>query len=147
MKTTKPAFESMDLKYFKYENRIASFGTKWRYDKLKNGATCTSKNLAKAGFFCTSTPEEPDSAKCYICLHELCWDPTDDPFTEHEKHQPYCEFVKLNKPEDDYTVRDWLRLLAYANSTHQYAAITEATDGLKVYMQKLGNNTEKVLQK
>lgn len=39
--------------------------------------------------------------------------------TEHEKHQPYCEFVKLNKPEDDYTVRDWLRLLAYANSTHQ----------------------------
>lgn len=46
MKTTKPAFESMDLKYFKYENRIASFGTKWRYDKLKNGATCTSKNVS-----------------------------------------------------------------------------------------------------
>ncbi|KAI1729794.1 inhibitor of apoptosis domain-containing protein [Ditylenchus destructor] len=138
---------TFDLKYFKYENRIASFGTKWRFDKLKNGATCTSKNLAKAGFYCTGTPKEPDSAKCFICLHELWWESNDDPFKEHQSHSPDCEFVKLNKSENDYTVRDWLRLLAYANSTHQYTAINEATESLKVYMEKLRNNTEKVLQK
>lgn len=36
--------------------------------------------------------------------------------SEHQKHRPDCEFVKIKKNSDEYTVRDWIRLLAYANS-------------------------------
>jgi hypothetical protein len=41
---------------------------------------------------------------------------------EHIRHRPDCELVKMNKPEEEYTVRDVLRLVAYVYSTRQVSA-------------------------
>ena len=41
---------------------------------------------------------------------------------EHIRHRPDCELVKLNKPEEEYTVRDVLRLVAYVYSTRQVSS-------------------------
>lgn len=38
------------------------------------------------------------------------WESTDDPFTEHEKHAPNCQFVRLRKKQDDLTVEEFLDL-------------------------------------
>lgn len=35
--------------------------------------------MAKAGFLCTATKNDPEAATCYICRHEMLWDPEDEP--------------------------------------------------------------------
>uniref|UniRef100_A0A915EWG0 Uncharacterized protein n=1 Tax=Ditylenchus dipsaci TaxID=166011 RepID=A0A915EWG0_9BILA len=144
-KTINSIFEAPSMKFFDYSKRLVSFSGKWRYDKQK-GAMCTSKNLAKAGFVCTATKNEPDGAKCYVCQHEMIWDPEDVPAVEHKKHRPDCELAKLDKPEEEYTIRDWLRLNAYVVSTQQYDAIADSVANLSAIMEKFVINTEKVMQ-
>uniref|UniRef100_A0A915E1P6 Uncharacterized protein n=1 Tax=Ditylenchus dipsaci TaxID=166011 RepID=A0A915E1P6_9BILA len=129
-KTINSIFEAPSMKFFDYSKRIVSFSGKWRYDKQK-GAMCTSKNLAKAGFVCTATKNEPDE---------------DVPAVEHKKHRPDCELAKLDKPEEEYTIRDWLRLIAYVVSTQQYDAIADSVANLSAIMEKFVINTEKVMQ-
>ena len=84
--------------------------------------------------------------------------------SEHEIHRPDCPLVALmqQREEEDYTVRDWLQLMAYAYSTQkvsrsvealchtlfpafQYDDITDAVDNLSSLMTKLSKNTEKLL--
>lgn len=72
--------------------------------------------MAEAGFYWKGTPNESDTAACYLCGKVLDgWEETDDPWMEHKKHAPQCAFAKNSKPEDDYTVREFLELLETFN--------------------------------
>uniref|UniRef100_A0A915DCK9 Uncharacterized protein n=1 Tax=Ditylenchus dipsaci TaxID=166011 RepID=A0A915DCK9_9BILA len=115
-------FDTVNTQYFDYTNRLHTFNGKWKYDKVK-GANCTSKNLAKQ--------------------HEMLWDPEDQPSVEHHKHRPDCELAKLNKPEEQFVVKDWLRVISYVKATQQYPCIAESTESLSALMDKLVTNTEK----
>ena len=59
-------------------NRKATF-TSWPFDS--EDCSCTSKQLAEAGFFHVPSDKEPDLVRCYVCLKELeGWEPEDDPW-------------------------------------------------------------------
>ncbi|KAI1712803.1 inhibitor of apoptosis domain-containing protein [Ditylenchus destructor] len=139
-------FKLPTLKYFSYGTRLASFSKKWKYDTNKY-ANCTATNLAKAGFFYSGTKKEPMAAKCFVCTHELIWDPEDQPLEEHRKHRPDCVLVKLlgEKLEENFTIKDWLSCLTYASSTTQYKVITESTANLYAVCCKFTSNIEKHL--
>jgi len=131
-------FASVDLTYFKYENRLDTFAGKWPYDRMPT-AKCTSVNMAKAGFVCTSSGANSDpEAHCYICLHEMIWDEAgDNPKQEHYSHCPECVLAKMDKPEDEYSVKDVLKLMAYAYSTKMYKHVDDAYTNLEVLMHNL----------
>ncbi|XP_076680391.1 baculoviral IAP repeat containing deterin isoform X2 [Andrena cerasifolii] len=74
---------------------------------------CNPERMAAAGFLAIGGKEEPDLVECFICSKQLDgWDPDDDPWKEHTKHQPQCPFVRLNKlDETSWTVHDLFDLL------------------------------------
>ncbi|XP_078677125.1 baculoviral IAP repeat-containing protein 3-like isoform X2 [Branchiostoma floridae x Branchiostoma belcheri] len=58
-----------------------------------------AQHLAKAGFFYTMVA---DNVKCFYCDGGLRnWEPGDEPWTEHAKWFPRCEFL-LQQRGDDY---------------------------------------------
>ncbi|XP_077525651.1 putative inhibitor of apoptosis isoform X6 [Haemaphysalis longicornis] len=62
-------------------------------------ATCPKRppELVKAGFFYIGLQ---DYTKCFHCDGGLCnWDASDDPWEEHARWFPRCQFVLLNKGE------------------------------------------------
>ncbi|KAH8360102.1 hypothetical protein KR093_010808 [Drosophila rubida] len=81
---------------------IAKASNKWNIDH---------KFMAEAGFYWTGTKRENDTATCFVCGKTLDgWESDDDPWKEHLKHAPQCEFVKLGCPEKDMTVDQFLKI-------------------------------------
>lgn len=78
----------------------------WPFHSADN--VCTSERMASAGFLYIGNKREPDLVECFICSKQLDgWEPNDDPWNEHVKHQSTCPFVKLNKcDENTWTVQD-----------------------------------------
>lgn len=61
--------------------------------------------MAEAGFYWTGTTRENDTATCFVCAKTLDgWEAEDEPWKEHLKHAPQCEFVKMGCAEKDLTV-------------------------------------------
>nr|XP_053643997.1 baculoviral IAP repeat-containing protein 5-like isoform X2 [Cherax quadricarinatus] len=86
-----------------YEKRLKSF-KKWPFS---SDTGMSKEKMAAAGFYFTGSKKEPDLAKCFVCLKELDgWEEDDDPWDEHKKHAPYCQFIQLNKSEDTMTFQD-----------------------------------------
>lgn len=51
--------------------------------------------MAQAGFYYQPNVSGEDRAMCFTCNVSLvCWEKTDDPWSEHERHSPNCPFVK-----------------------------------------------------
>ncbi|XP_075222220.1 BIR repeat containing ubiquitin-conjugating enzyme isoform X2 [Lycorma delicatula] len=51
--------------------------------------------MAQAGFYHQPNTAGDDRAMCFTCIVCLvCWEPTDEPWSEHERHSPSCPFVK-----------------------------------------------------
>ncbi|XP_039282982.1 baculoviral IAP repeat-containing protein 6-like [Nilaparvata lugens] len=51
--------------------------------------------MAQAGFYHQPNSAGDDRAMCFTCIVCLvCWEPTDEPWSEHERHSPSCPFVK-----------------------------------------------------
>ncbi|XP_075268839.1 dual E2 ubiquitin-conjugating enzyme/E3 ubiquitin-protein ligase BIRC6 isoform X6 [Opisthocomus hoazin] len=51
--------------------------------------------MAQAGFYHQPTSSGDDRAMCFTCsVCLVCWEPTDEPWSEHERHSPNCPFVK-----------------------------------------------------
>ncbi|XP_060609978.2 baculoviral IAP repeat-containing protein 6 isoform X2 [Anolis sagrei] len=51
--------------------------------------------MAQAGFYHQPASSGDDRAMCFICsVCLVCWEPTDEPWSEHERHSPNCPFVK-----------------------------------------------------
>jgi hypothetical protein len=79
-----PDFKSID-------SRRRSFVTNcWN-----NSVPVSVETLAQAGFFSIGMS---DYVKCFNCDGGLCnWESGDDPWVEHAKWFPDCQFVRLNK--------------------------------------------------
>ncbi|XP_050392846.1 baculoviral IAP repeat-containing protein 5 [Patella vulgata] len=87
--------------------RLESFKV-WPFD---DDWKCTPQRLAEAGFYHCPTDQEPDAVCCFLCFKELDgWEPTDDPWEEHVKHSPNCPFLKINKPIEELTVEQFIKL-------------------------------------
>ncbi|KAH3853370.1 hypothetical protein DPMN_095892 [Dreissena polymorpha] len=51
--------------------------------------------MAQAGFYHQPNMSGDDRALCFTCnVCLVCWEPTDEPWSEHERHSPSCPFVK-----------------------------------------------------
>ncbi|XP_071454170.1 dual E2 ubiquitin-conjugating enzyme/E3 ubiquitin-protein ligase BIRC6 [Hetaerina americana] len=51
--------------------------------------------MAQAGFYHQPSSTGDDRAMCFTCnVCLVCWEPTDEPWSEHERHSPACPFVK-----------------------------------------------------
>uniref|UniRef100_A0A8K9V9Q8 Dual E2 ubiquitin-conjugating enzyme/E3 ubiquitin-protein ligase BIRC6 n=1 Tax=Oncorhynchus mykiss TaxID=8022 RepID=A0A8K9V9Q8_ONCMY len=51
--------------------------------------------MAQAGFYHQPASTGDDRAMCFTCsVCLVCWEPTDEPWSEHERHSPNCPFVK-----------------------------------------------------
>ncbi|XP_076810466.1 baculoviral IAP repeat-containing protein 3-like [Clavelina lepadiformis] len=73
------------------EMRLDTFDRRWPSAKVK----ATKQQIAKAGFFFLG---QRDRTKCWYCNGGLQnWDPNDEPWTEHAKWFPGCEFVLRRK--------------------------------------------------
>ncbi|XP_051714813.1 E3 ubiquitin-protein ligase XIAP [Oryctolagus cuniculus] len=70
-----------------YAARIITFGS-WRYSVNK-------EKLARAGLYCLG---EGDQVECFHCGGGLTdWEPSDDPWEQHAKWYPGCEYVLEKK--------------------------------------------------
>ena len=50
--------------------------------------------MAQAGFYHQPNTSGDDRAMCFTCAVCLvCWEKTDEPWSEHERHAPNCPFV------------------------------------------------------
>ena len=55
--------------------------------------------MAEAGFYHQPNTPESDRAVCFLCnVCLICWEPSDEPWSEHERHAATCPLVK-----GDYT--------------------------------------------
>ncbi|XP_015038690.2 baculoviral IAP repeat-containing protein 6 isoform X3 [Drosophila pseudoobscura] len=51
--------------------------------------------MAQAGFYHQPSSSGEDRAMCFTCnVCLVCWEKTDEPWSEHERHSPICPFVK-----------------------------------------------------
>lgn len=51
--------------------------------------------MAQAGFYHQPSVSGDDRAMCFTCnVCLVCWEKTDEPWSEHERHSPTCPFVK-----------------------------------------------------
>ncbi|XP_029637353.1 baculoviral IAP repeat-containing protein 6 isoform X1 [Octopus sinensis] len=51
--------------------------------------------MAQAGFYHQPNSIGDDRAMCFTCnVCLVCWEPTDEPWSEHERHSTSCPFVK-----------------------------------------------------
>ena len=51
--------------------------------------------MAQAGFYHEPSSSGEDRAMCFTCnVCLVCWEKTDEPWSEHERHSPVCPFVK-----------------------------------------------------
>ncbi|XP_053963847.1 baculoviral IAP repeat-containing protein 5.2 [Anastrepha ludens] len=93
------------------KNRIDSF-KKWPFNE---NSACSVKKMAEAGFYWSGNEREPDTVTCYVCNKTLDgWEPTDDPWKEHSKHAPQCNFVKYGRKEAELTVHEFINILSVA---------------------------------
>lgn len=69
--------------------------------------------LAEAGFYFVGDESEPDVVECFLCQKTLDgWEENDDPWSEHLKHSPNCQFAQLLCPEDALTYYQFLDIKA-----------------------------------
>lgn len=51
--------------------------------------------MAQAGFYHSPSSNGDDRAMCFTCnVCLVSWEPTDEPWSEHERHSPFCPFVR-----------------------------------------------------
>ncbi|OQR69896.1 baculoviral IAP repeat-containing protein 2-like [Tropilaelaps mercedesae] len=107
-------------------SRLATFTT---LNKWPESVRVKPEDLVEAGFFYLGMH---DYTKCFHCDGGLCnWEDGDDPWVEHARWSPKCQFVKLNK--GDAFVRDCCErhqeLLSAAGAAADAQASSEAEPG------------------
>ncbi|KAK3718781.1 hypothetical protein QZH41_014030 [Actinostola sp. cb2023] len=57
--------------------------------------------MAHAGFYHQPACTGDDRAMCFTCsVCLVCWEPTDEPWSEHERHSAECPFVRGERTEN-----------------------------------------------
>ncbi|XP_013419082.1 baculoviral IAP repeat-containing protein 3-like, partial [Lingula anatina] len=80
-------------------------------------------NLAKAGFFYAGIS---DNVKCFYCDGGLRnWEPQDDPWTEHARWFPFCDFV-LQRKGEEFIRHVQQRFACHSNDTPQLTSQNQA---------------------
>ncbi|XP_017844786.1 baculoviral IAP repeat-containing protein 5 [Drosophila busckii] len=103
------------------ENKLESFREfhvleKHRMESYKDwpfpaDSACSINKMAEAGFYWTGNAREPDTVTCFVCGKTLDgWESEDDPWKEHLRHAPQCEYAKLGCKEKDLTVGQFLKI-------------------------------------
>ena len=73
----------------KYADQLETFTESINWPGARIKATC--REFADAGFYYLG---DRDRVKCFYCNGGLKnWEPTDDPFQEHAKWYPLCEYI------------------------------------------------------
>ncbi|KAK5710487.1 hypothetical protein LTR17_018843 [Elasticomyces elasticus] len=63
----------------------------------KRGWRCKVSKMAEAGWCHDPSPEDEDGVTCFYCDVSLDgWEPKDDPWVEHERRTPGCQFFVLS---------------------------------------------------
>uniref|UniRef100_A0A915BE41 Uncharacterized protein n=1 Tax=Parascaris univalens TaxID=6257 RepID=A0A915BE41_PARUN len=130
-----------------YEYRLQSFTSRWPH------RTCnlSPEKMAKAGFFYNpGNDNDLDNVTCPFCLKELTgWEANDDPFIEHSKRKG-CYFMTLEKCERDFTVGDFILLLAQRQASLMERAyirfiesMEKSSERVSEYMRKQSNTFNK----
>ena len=136
---------SVNLDMAVYQRRLDTFKGNWKYENDKD-AICTAEKLARAGFYYTEEAPGSDAARCYVCQHELLWDPHDEPWDEHSAHRPDCQLVINGKQdENEFTVFEQLQIMAFMYATRMYPYADEAIENLRKLMDKLKLDTERAI--
>lgn len=53
------------------------------------------ESMSRAGFYHEPTSTNDDRSMCFTCnVCLVCWERTDEPWSEHERHQPNCPYIK-----------------------------------------------------
>lgn len=77
-----------------------------KYSKRKNNFDNDLAQMAEAGFYYSGADADDDSATCFVCGKVLDgWENDDEPWTEHEKHAPRCQFVQIHSAQEELSVR------------------------------------------
>ncbi len=111
--------------------RLSSFSmASWPH----TGTSVTPERLAAAGFFASPTLETPDRAVCFSCKNAVVnWDPTDDPWIEHKRWYPACDFV-LGKATDNVPIRIPTSSLMFPSVKDRLIQDTLQTDSDSLYV-------------
>lgn len=76
------------------DRRIETFDHRWP----KNGVTTSVASIAHAGFFYTGVSVKTSCFYCDGCIQS--WESVEEPWTEHAKHFPQCQYVVWKKGID-----------------------------------------------
>ncbi|XP_065308563.1 baculoviral IAP repeat-containing protein 5 [Dermacentor albipictus] len=152
VKTSKPSVDLSlksvllaltDSDMHRFETRLASF----EHWPLTGDCMCTPARMAEAGFYHCPTENEPDLARCYVCLKELDgWEPNDDPFKEHARSTK-CAFVRLGKKHEDLTTLDYINLEKARSKNKAQKCIEVQKAELGEDMRKVKYELDKVRRK
>ncbi|KAH7973361.1 hypothetical protein HPB49_000138 [Dermacentor silvarum] len=109
-----------DAEMNRVENRLASFKN---WPLTGDYLQYSPARMADAGFYHCPMENEPDLARCYVCLKEMCdWKPNDDPFEKHARSTE-CEFLRLGKRPEELTVLDFFFSTGGSSHAEQGAKI------------------------
>ncbi|KAI9578333.1 baculoviral IAP repeat-containing protein 5 [Glossina fuscipes] len=98
-------FDNFKNVYLMEKHRIDSY-KKWPFN---DNFPCSVVKMAEAGFFWSGNDKENDTATCFVCQKTLHgWESTDNPWKEHAKHAPQCQFVKYGRKEKDLLLEEFL---------------------------------------
>ncbi|VDK86478.1 unnamed protein product [Onchocerca ochengi] len=115
-------------KHFFCENRLKSFTENvWPHHE---SVSLSPEKMALAGFFFDPDDDNTDNVSCPFCLKSLTgWEESDDPLVEHAKRKDVCYFARLDKSESEWTVEDFLRLLAQRRASIMSLIALKTIDG------------------
>ncbi|GJQ86548.1 putative baculoviral inhibition of apoptosis protein repeat [Trypoxylus dichotomus] len=98
----------VQLKFSSESHRKDSFKS-WIFTEDKR---CNATKLAEAGFYFIGSKNEADAVQCFLCGKALDgWEENDDPWSEHQKHSPNCNFAKLGKAECKLTPYEYIDII------------------------------------
>ncbi|EFO24459.1 hypothetical protein LOAG_04028 [Loa loa] len=119
-----------------YNNRLKSFTKNaWPHHQSVN---LSPEKMAQAGFFFDPDSDNADNVSCPFCLRSLTgWEDSDDPLVEHTKRKDVCYFARLGKDEKEWTVEDFLRLLAQRRASTMSLIALKAIDGARNAMKSV----------
>lgn len=93
--------------------------------------------MAQAGFYHQPVNAGDDRAMCFTCnVCLVCWEKTDEPWSEHERHSPSCPFVK-----GEYTQNVPLAITSATNPATATTGFTIMSNGIDSNIICTGNVT------
>lgn len=86
--------------------------------------------MAQAGFYHQPSVTGDDRAMCFTCsVCLVCWEKTDEPWSEHERHSPGCPFVKGEYTQNVPLAITYATSPALKNSSDEFTIVSNGNQG------------------